>query len=479
MNGQLASAKAQQAKEEAALQTARQQMARGSTGDDVGATLGSGVIQNLRSRRAEVSLRVANLEGRYGAQHPEMLKAQRELVDIDQQIRQETGRILSNLEAQAAAARTQSQSLASSVAGARGRLGVNERANVRLQELETTAQTTRAEYERLLKTSEQTTGQEGIQRSDARILSRAQIPTAPTSPNRSLNLMIGLMLAAVSAAAAVLIAELLERGLSTTEEVERELKLPLIASIPLLSSTLGLRGGAKKLPPEQYVVEKQLSAFSEAFRKLATSLLFFKVDQPVRTLAITSALPGEGKTTTSLCLARTMALSGRRVVLVECDLRRRSMHRMLKRPVETGLLEVLNGSASLDDALVQDEPSGATLLPVSASQFTPKDVFGSAAMDTLLGELQRRFEVVLLDTAPVLAVADTRVLAAKADAVLFLTRWNRTPRKAASAGIRELLSVGAEVVGVALTQVDMRKLARYGYGEEGYYMSAYRNYYAQ
>src|SRR5690606_19250140 len=133
----------------------------------------------------------------------------------------------------------------------------------------------------------------------------------------------------------------------------------------------------------------------------------------------TSALPGEGKTTTSICLARAAALQGAKVIVVDCDLRRRSVNRFLKADAKVGLLEVLNRDVPLEQALVVDEETQAHFLPLAKKQVTPRDVFGSAAMDGLLAALQGKYDLIILDTAPVLPVADTRVLAPKADAVVF------------------------------------------------------------
>ena len=123
------------------------------------------------------------------------------------------------------------------------------------------------------------------------------------------------------------------------------------------------------------MVDKPLSAFAEAFRNLRASILFSKIDSPVKVVLITSSLPGEGKTTTTFCLGRSMAMSGVNVVVVDCDLRRRNINRLLGIEPKVGLIEVLQGKASLDDALVFDEPSGAWFLPLARPGPMPKDLF--------------------------------------------------------------------------------------------------------
>jgi len=475
-NQQLATVRSQQAEEVARLRTARAQLARGSTGEDVGEALGSTVVQQLRARRAEVSGRVADLSSRYGPRHPDMLRAQRELGDIDSQIQAEIQRIISNLEARVQVAAERTGSMAGSLGNARGTLAANNAAGVRLNELSRNAESVRTLYQSFLDRFKETSASEGIEQSDARIVSRAAIPTGPSAPNIPMNLALGLMLAVGAGLAAVVLAEMLDSGLTTGEDIERKFNLPHLGSVPQLASVADPID--RDETPVDYVLKRPLSSFSEAVRALRASILYSRIGHDIKVLTLTSALPGEGKTTTAVCLARVAAQSGARVVIVDCDLRRRNVNRLLGVEPERGLLEVLTKTAQLDEVLLRDEASGAYILPLAKNSFTPKDVFGSDAMDQLLGQLRQAFDLVILDTAPVLAVADTRVLAARSDAVVFLTRWRKTPEKAISTSLKLLSQSGAHVAGVAMTQVDMNAQARYGYGDAGYYYAEYKKYYA-
>lgn len=472
-NVTLSQAQAQVAEDQARLATAKAQLAKGSTGDDVGEALSSPVVQQLRQQRATVSAQVADLQGRYGDRHPEMLKAKRQLSDIDGQIQQEIQRIISNLEAKTSVSRQRAAAVGGSLGGAKGTLAANSRAMVRLNELQRTADASRTLYESYLNRYKETSTQQGIEQSDARVVSKAKIPTGQSSPKVGLNLALGMLLALGSGVGAIILAEMLDAGLATAEDVERRLETSYLGAVPLLASV----ADEKTMSPIDYVVAKPLSSFSEAFRNLRASILYSRLGEPVKVVAITSALPGEGKTTTSLCLARSSALQGLRTVIVDCDLRRRTVNRMLDTEPTAGLIEVLGGEVTLDQALVFDTASGASFLPLAKTNFTPKDVFGTAAMDKLLVDLRSRFDLVILDTAPLLPVADTRVLAPKADVVVFLARWRKTPQHAIEAAFRLLAGTGSHVAGVALTQVDMKQQSKYGYGDPGYYYSEYKKYY--
>ena len=431
----------------------------------------------MRGQRVTASAHLADLQTRYGERHPEIQKARQSMAEIDTQIQNEIQRVISNLKAQDAVAHMRAESMSSSASQTRGTLAVNNRASVRLSQLQRDDDAVRSLYDAFLSRYKETTAKEGIQQSNARPVSPAKPPTGPSAPNKRLDIFLSLALGAAAGLGAVLLAELLERGVSSTADVERQIGLPALGEVPTLASTLPRTLRGPKLDPVRYVVSKPLSRFAEAFRNLRAAVLSSRTGQAVKVIAITSSPPGEGKTTTALCLARTMALSGSSVVVVDCDLRQRSINRMLSAEPTAGLLEVLNGAASLDEALVADAETGAFLLPLSKSAFTPRDVFGSDAMHRLLQDLRRRFDVVLLDTAPVLAVADTRILCPQADAVLFLTRWRKTSRKAVSTALRSLSASDAFVAGVALTQVNLREQARAGEGS-AYAYRAYAKYYS-
>jgi Mrp family chromosome partitioning ATPase len=243
-----------------------------------------------------------------------------------------------------------------------------------------------------------------------------------------------------------------EDGLYAEEDVEDRLGLACLALIPLV----GLSFGEEAAGPVELVLTEPFSALAETFRVLKAGLLAGGSGPPL-TVAVASALPEEGKTTTCMCLGRILARAGSPTVVVDCDLRRQAMSRLLAAPPKIGLLDVLSGKAALEDALIEDEASGLWLLPIG-DEGGGEDIRPLAHMDELLQTLSRRFSVVILDTAPVLLVAETTELASKADAVLFLARWGRTPASAAANAVKRLKNAGAHMAGAALTQVNLRRV---------------------
>ncbi|PZR32244.1 GumC family protein [Caulobacter segnis] len=475
LNNQLAEVRASQAEQEARLNTARRQLASGSAGDDVGEALNSPVIQQLRAQRAEVSRRVADLSNRYGPRYPDLLKAQREAADLDGQIQSEIKRVISNLSAQADVARQRTASVEASLNRTRGTLAANNAASVQLNELERNAESVRTLYQSYLDRFKQTSTQQGVEQTDARVISPARVPTSPSAPNVPKSLALAIAAALVAGVGSVFAAAALETGLSTSEEIEEALDTPHLASVPLLSSTLA--GQRSSLAPIDYVVEKPLSAFAESFRNLRAAIAAGGQGKAPKVVLFTSALPGEGKTSTSIGIGRTAAMAGLRTIIVDCDLRRRGVTRAVDLKPQIGLLEVLLKGAPLADAIVLDEKSGAYLLPLNRETQTSRDVFNSPEMATLLTQLRERFDFVVLDGPPVLPVADSRVLAPRTDAVVLLARWRKTPKRAVQEALREINASGAYLAGAALTQVDVVKQSRAGYGDAGYYYKAYSQYY--
>ncbi len=481
LNNQLAITKAQEAEQVARLNTATSQMQRGSTGDDVGEALNSQVIQQLRAQRAEVSRQVADLEARYGPRHPELLRAKGQLSDIDGQIQAEIKRVVSNLQAQAQVARQRTASIEGSLSQSKGALVANNAASVKLNELERNADAARTLYQTFLDRFKQTSASQGIEQSDSRVISRAKMPTKLSSPLWILNIPLGLVAALGFGFGVILLLEMFENRLFTSDQVETLFELPDLGAIPMLASTITDKTISKsRLSPTNYVVERPLSAFAEAFRNLRAAVASSKTGEASQVIAVTSSFPGEGKSTTCICLARVIAMAGASVVVVDCDLRRRAINLHLGLQAKAGLLEVLSGAASLEAGLIKDQLTNAYFLTASAEGAnSPRDVFSGAPMDRLLQHLRQRFDVVILDTAPVLAVADTRVIAPKADCVLLLARWRKTAHQAVEKSIKMLQFSGARIGGVALTQVDMREQARSGYGDVSYYAKEYRDYYTQ
>lgn len=478
LSNQLAQARAENAAAQARLSSARSQLQRGRGGDELGESLDSPVVAQLRAQRAQAAREVAQLRDRYGARHPELVAAQNALDSIDSQIREEVERIVANVSIQANIAQQRAASLAGSIAQARGQLAGDTSASVRLNELERNAESARLVYQAFLDRYRQTMAQSGLERSDSYIVTQARVPSRPSSPNAMMFAVLALVGGIGTAAVLVLLLQLLERGLETSDAIERTLALPTLASIPDARTLPLYRKQGLPAPTAELPVKRPQSIFAEAFRTLRTSIQFADTGTAMRVVAITSSLPGEGKTTTSMCLARAAAMAGVNTLLIDCDVRRRATSRQFADGVQVGLTDVTAGKASLEDAIVIDALSGAALLP---QRLDAEDISltESTHFAELIEVLRDRYDLILLDTPPVLAVDESRVIASIADGVVFLVRWRKTAARASEIALRYLNDVHANVLGAALTLIDVREQARSGYSEAGHYLKEYKSYYVE
>jgi polysaccharide biosynthesis transport protein len=462
-------ARADLAEKEARLRQVRQTIDSGGSADTIVGILNSEAITDLRAREADILRRQADLESRYGDLHPAVQNVRAEKDDIERQIQAAIARVTASLENEVAISRARLNDLQSSMAGMRGELAGDNESLVHLRELERERDAANAVYQAFLQRFHEITGQGEMRSTTVELVSAATVPMARSSPNLKFALLISLALGFALGIAAGFLADALGEGFRTPEEIERDTGMSTLASVPRLRKRELMQLAPNAQHPAGYLIERQMSEFTESLRVLRTTIQYSGVGQPRNQIvAITSALPNEGKTTVSLCLARVAALSQQRVLLIDCDLRRRSLKEVLELEPQAGLVEVLSGAVHWRQAVLVDEASGMHLLPLSDTGFTPKDVFGGDDMSTLLDELRGSFDLIVLDCAPVLAVAETRVVVAKADCTVLVARWEKTPVRAVRTALRQLQEAGAHLRGVTLNYIGQRAGGR-AYKMEGYY----------
>jgi len=474
LNAQLILARTSLAEARAKHDRARQIRSSGGTIESMADVVQSTTISQLRQKQAELARELANLESRYGPRHPEVVNAEAQRRDIERQIGSEISRIIGSLQNNVAVAETRVASLEESLREIRGETGDSGQAMVQLRELERVASANRAVYESFLNRFKETSQQQDLQVPDSRVISSATAPSRPSYPRKARSTMLAFILSGMLGVGLALLLEHLDDGLQTGRDVEQALGLPHLVSLPATPAEKGADG--KVMSPQDYMLAKPLSAFSESLRSLRSVLQLSNVDNPPKVILFTSALPSEGKTTTSAGFARAAAASGLKVALIDCDLRHPSVHKAfgLPRP-EAGLVEFLAERLDLSQVMVKDPKSELDILPIATGTANPSDVLGSAQMKLLLERLRADYDLVVLDSAPVLPVSDSRVLSGIADKTVYVVRWNETPRDAALAAIRELRLYDANIAGAVLAIVDVARQAKYGDG--GYYYGKYSRYY--
>jgi capsular exopolysaccharide synthesis family protein len=327
-------------------------------------------------------------------------------------------------------------------------------ANSRQAALENQVSTWQYTYAQLL-----TTLQKGTPNSLS-IVEPAQLPTSPVGPNTFNNVLLAAAIGLVLAVGTALLLEYLDDTLKTPEDVDKALGLATLGSIARIDG----RNYADRL----IVLHKPGSHVAEAYRVLRTNLEYSAVDRPLRTLVVTSSEPMEGKSITSANLAVAIAQSGRRVILIDADLRRPVQHRTFNLTASTGLTTLLLGTAGsslgdLGDALHEVGIENLRVIPAGPLPPNPAELLGSRRLADVLQGLQAEADIVILDSPPVMAVADATILASRVDGVLLLAESGGTRRSVAQRARDALKKVNAPLLGVVLNRVPSRRGGRYGY----------------
>lgn len=457
---EIASLSAQRIQQEAALNRARARFenvrraqASGTGVDSLTEVLNSQVITDLKGQQAIVLRRQADLESTLGSRHPDLIRVRSEAADIQRAIDTEVQKIITTLENEVRAAQEEVTKLNNSIGRARGQLITNNRNQVRLNELERDAEASRVLYEDFINRAKETGEQDDLAEADARILSSASVPSSPSSPKTAINLALGIILGGLFGVGLALLAEMFDMHISSTEDVERKLQTKSLGSIPFISSR-GVLGLGKSNPPD-FMTNNPLSAYAESVRYLRAAIAFSDLDSATKTVAITSSLPNEGKTSLTLSLGRMSAMSGSRTLVIDGDFRRRELTRMVGISPEIGFIEHLFGAGSLDEAIHKDTKSSLDILPLSKTGHTPHDVFGTKAFDDVLEVLKNQYDIILIDTGPLLLMSEARVIAGKADKTILIVRWRHTNRNAARQSLKLLKNFNSNLLGVALNMVNL------------------------
>lgn len=434
--------------------------------------LQSPVIQNLRAQEADAQRRAADLAAQYGDRHPKMINVRAEVAEIRDKIQTEVGRVVDALRNEVQTQQAREQSLNSLLGKMKADAARNDIAEVQLRDLERQAQANRALYENFLGQFKQTQSQDSYQQPDADIISHAPVPLVPSFPQKTVLILMSALTSFVVGILLALICQNLDVAIRSMDQVRSLLKVHPLGMVPALG---GIRRPGHR--PEHEVLDRPLSAYAESIRSIHTNLMLSDVDARPRVVLVTSALPGEGKSTMAMSLAQMVARYGQRVIVIDGDLRRPAVHRLAGVSQRPGLVEWLLNRNALDEVIYSTGPGGIDVIPAGDQPQLPPNLLSSDRFRQLLRGLMERYDMVILDSAPVLAVSDTRILATLAEKTIFVVRWAATSHKVAASAMRQLFEAGANVAGVALMAVDVKAHAKDGFTDSVLYAGRLREYY--
>jgi len=435
-----------------------QQAASGAMPADMLANSNVRALQQQKSQlQAQYQLKLQTFKPEY----PEMLQLKSQMDELDRQIAKELDAIRASVKAEYDAAVRQERILSEQIAAVRAQaLDVDGR-SIQYNILKREVDTNRQLYDGLLQRYKEVGVAGDVRANNISIIDRAEVPTGRFKPNLTLNLAIGCLLGIVLGVLLAFLLEFLDDTLKTPEDIEQRLKVPVLGIIP-------------KLGPKESVVEASAdpqSSFSEAYRSVRTALQFATDHGVPRTLLVTSTGPGEGKSTTALALARNLTQLGKRVLLVDADLRNPSLHRTLGIRVEVGLSNLLAGACTFAEAVQASGVPQLDVIPAGPLPPNPAELLAGSKLVSLLTVGSERYDHVIVDGPPVLGLADAPILSNAVDGTLLVVCSGATKISAAQSALKRLLVARARIVGVLLTKYDART-AGYGYGY-GYGYSYY------
>ncbi|MDX6750238.1 polysaccharide biosynthesis tyrosine autokinase [Geminicoccaceae bacterium 1502E] len=400
-------------------------------------------VQALRARQTELLTRLAQLQTSYGDRHPQVLDVRAELAGIGQRLKREIGNILTGMHNEMDVAEKQEAALRDKLEEATREMFELRTADAAIGQTAQRLEANQGLYRNLLERYTEVVALRDNQQADVRIISSAQVPLAPSFPNAPKLMVLSLVGSASLAVLFLVATERLRQSLDTLENVERQIGLPVIGAIPELPRFCRMRS-----TPVQYMQRNPLSVFGRALQRLHALLSLTNSRQMPRTVLVTSASPEEGKTTVAVCLAIASVLSGEKVLLVDCNFRRPQVHRMMGVRNERGLIDILKGSASLAETITTASGYPFFILPTGQSEAGAADFLNARHMEVLLERLQKVFDVIILDSAPVQEVSNSLVLAGLAEKTVLVTRRERATRRSVSSAARQLELSGAILAGI-------------------------------
>ena len=452
------------------------------------------LVADLAVRLADLQREQAQLATTFTADYPKVRQIQSQINELDATLARERGRVAGRITNDYLAAVRRENLVAQAFAEQQKQANLIAGRSVQYNILKREVETNQQLYEGLLQRLKEAGVSAGLKASNIRIVDAAEPPKKPARPNLPLNLALAVLLGTSLGVGAAFLQEHVDNSLKTSEDVERFLGLPALALIPAVESLNGRRKGAYRLyggskplangkpqtsalpstTPRWYRIDveaTQQSALAESFRSLRTSVLLSTADRPPRTLLVSSSQPSEGKTTVSINLAISLAQLGQRVLLIDGDMRRPSVRKAFDIDNSLGLVSYLTGQQDWRAAVRPTGLESLDALVCGPVPPNPAELLSSERMRTLLREVKVEYHFVVVDSPPLLNVADSRILATLVEGIVLVVKGGETPRELAQRAGAYARDVGANLIGVVLNNLDLRG------GDDYYYRYYHYNYY--
>jgi succinoglycan biosynthesis transport protein ExoP len=445
-------------------------------------TTGNGLLANLEAKEVDLKEQYSEALAQYGPTYPKALRLQDQIKDVEVLIVRERKRMVENIRNEYLAAAQRQQFLAAALAGQKKEVDKGSQFLIEYNLLKRELDSNQTLYDGLLQRLKDATVTAGLRATNIHTIDEAAIPSYPVRPNKMRNIEFALAAGLALGIALAFTQEALDNSLKNAQEMEKLTGLPTLAIIPMGNSSLAMRSGllpsnngngnSSRTNVELSVLEKPGAAISEAYRALRTSVLLSLAEQPPKVLLVTSSQPGEGKTSTSLNLAATLAQKGSRVLLVDADMRRPGLSKALRMATGNGLSGILTGAYEYDETLLKRVEGLDTLYLLSAGSRAPNpaELLCSIKMEKLVQTLRQKFDHVVIDSPPILPITDATIISTLVDGVIMVVESDKTSRAALNRACRVMEHSGGRILGTVFNKVDTRRDGYYGYRYyHGYY----------
>jgi len=444
----------------------------------------SSLLEKLREQDADLKIQTAQLSTQFGPSYPKVAELTSQTKEVEAQIQIELKKALGRVRGEYMAALQRENLLSGAMDKQKQQANQLNESAIEYSLLKRDLETNRTLYEGLLEKLKEAGVTAGLRSNNFRTVDVARVPTTPAEPNVPRNLAFALALGLTTGVGLAFLLEAVDNTVRTPEQAQVISALPSLGMIPLGSKSSTEVSGKQRLSVtsskeavELITQSRPQSQMAESYRALRTSLLLTSLGAPPKVILVTSALPQEGKTTTSLNCGIVLAQKGSRVLLIDADLRRPSIHKALGMGPRTGLSNVLTGGATVQQATVRSTVLPTLfVLPAGTPPPNPAELLASANMGDILTQLREQYDHIVIDTPPALSVTDAVIMSTRADAVVLVIRSGQTTKQALRRARDILARVNAKVAGVLLNAADLTSPDYYYYYE---YQGKYGNRYYQ
>ncbi|MGB5232419.1 MAG: polysaccharide biosynthesis tyrosine autokinase [Desulfoprunum sp.] len=420
----------------------------------------SEVLKGIRERIYKANQNIQDLSKKFGRKHPMMVKANDELRILREERRFEIDRIVSSVKNSLALASSKKKSLDELLASTKLEvLNLNERF-VQYSIMKREVDSNRLVYDTLQAGIKKEGVTEQSQSINVWVVKPAELPGAPTKPNKKRNILIGLILGLCSGVGLAFFIDYLDNTIRQPKELEERFGLTVLGAVD------DMRGDGQDI--ESFIKLQPLSPTAESYRLIRTSLLLSSAEHPPKTLLVTSMEAQDGKSSTTVNLARTLAQGGNSVLVIDCDLRRPRMHSLLGMDNSVGLSRFLAGNCGPDIIFkIQDE--AISLIPSGPVPPDPAELLGSKKMKDLIDQMNGQFDFVLLDSPPIQSVTDSLALSRFVSGTILVVRAGKTTFEVLEGGLKKLGDINSRVLGFVLNGIKQQDAGKHYYGYHSYY----------